>query len=319
MEKERLRLMVKVCQLYYQDRLSQQEIADLYRISRPQVSRMISAAREEGIVEIKVRNPFNNETSIEKELISSFNLKDAIVVDTTDDDSISGNTSLARAGSVFFESVVRSGDIIGVMAGKTITAFINELSELQEKDLQVVPLVGGWGAKGAYWNANANVAQLAEKSNSDYFLLHAPAIVSSVETRSKLMEEPEIKRVLELSNQANIALVGIGEISENATFFKSMNMSQDELEEIKSEGTTGSLGTSFLNHTGQEVGLGYSERMIGITGNKLKEIPLVVGFARGESKIDAIYSSLGGNWLDVLVTDMVTAKQILNKHKSKED
>lgn len=319
LEKERLRLMVKVCQLYYQEGINQQEIAKRYGISRPQVSRLITAAKSEGIVEINVRNPFGKETTLEKKLIKHFNLKDAIVVDTSNLDSEASYTSLAIAGSVYFESVVNDNDIVGVMAGKSITAIANELNDIKRSGIHFVPLVGGWGLQGVKWHANTNVTQFARKARGEYWLLHAPAYVSSIDIHKTLLEEPQIKKVIDLANQANIALVGIGQISENATFFKSMNITQEELKEIKKEGTVGSIGTSFINSEGAEVGINFSRRMLGITGENLRKVPLVIGFASGASKVDAIHASLKGKWLNVLITDMETANEILKKENLEED
>lgn len=319
MEKERLRLMVKVCQLYYQDGLSQKEIANQIGISRPQISRIISAAKSEGIVEITINNPFSKESTFEKELISRFHLKNAVVVDTTDLDREAANTSFASAGSIYFESVVNDNDIVGVMAGKSITSLINKLDRVNKKNLNFVPLVGGWGPQGANWHSNTNVTQLAKKTNGNGWILHAPAIVSSNEIHNNIINEPQIKKVIDLSKQANIALVGIGQMSDHATFFQSMNLTQNQLNDILDAGTVASICTTFINENGEEVSTEFSKRMIGIPSNDLKNVPLVIGFAKGNSKVEAIHASLKGNWLDVLITDLDTAKQIIQRDNFEEE
>ena len=54
---DNLRMMVKVCRLYYEENLSQKEISALMGISRPQISRMLTCARSQNIVTIKINNP----------------------------------------------------------------------------------------------------------------------------------------------------------------------------------------------------------------------------------------------------------------------
>ena len=51
-----VRLMVKVCDLYYNGNVSQQQIAAMLNLSRPTVSRLLVSAREKGIVQITVSN-----------------------------------------------------------------------------------------------------------------------------------------------------------------------------------------------------------------------------------------------------------------------
>ena len=50
-------LIYKCCKMYYEDRLSQHQIADQLGISRVTVSRMLSAGRKMGIVRIQVVEP----------------------------------------------------------------------------------------------------------------------------------------------------------------------------------------------------------------------------------------------------------------------
>ena len=58
MDIEKQRMLTKVSSLYYNKGLNQQEITDRLGISRPQISRMLSQARAEGIVNIVVKDQF---------------------------------------------------------------------------------------------------------------------------------------------------------------------------------------------------------------------------------------------------------------------
>lgn len=46
--------MMKVCKLYYIEDKTQSEIARLVGISRPQVSRLLTKAKNEGVVRIEI-------------------------------------------------------------------------------------------------------------------------------------------------------------------------------------------------------------------------------------------------------------------------
>src|SRR3990172_6977663 len=75
-------LLALVARLYYLDNLGQQEIADMVGVSRTSVSRLLSRARERGVVRIEVSayNPRNRES--EEVLTWRFSLHHAVVVKT---------------------------------------------------------------------------------------------------------------------------------------------------------------------------------------------------------------------------------------------
>ncbi|RHW42754.1 sugar-binding transcriptional regulator [Neobacillus notoginsengisoli] len=313
MEKEKLRLLVKVCQLYFHEGLNQQDIAKKYGISRPQVSRLISQAKAEGIVEITIRNPFSDESEIERELVELFGLRDVIVVDTADADTGLADVLIAQAAAAHLESIFIDGELVGVMAGKTVNVLAKELKDPQKKNLTFIPLIGGWGAEVSESHANMNCSIMAKQAKGANLILNAPAIVSSEETKKRFLKEPDIEKVITMSKEANLAIIGIGQVSESATFYKSTNLDSRDLTELIDVGAVCSIGTSFINKEGEEVGNQISDRMIGITGIELKRVGQVIALARGLSKADAIHAALTGGWVDVLITDMKTAKAIVEK------
>ncbi|MEK3888794.1 sugar-binding transcriptional regulator [Bacillus sp. FSL K6-3431] len=311
MDNERLRLIVKVSQQYFMEGLNQQEIASKYGISRSQVSRMISSAKSEGIVEIKIRNPLSDESALEEELIKCFKLRDAIVVNVPAMEEVMTDVLIAKAASTVFENVIKSGDTVGVMAGKSITSLAREVKDPQKKNLYYVPLVGGWGSEGLNWHANTNASIIAKSTKGSYSILHAPAVVTSAGTKDTLLREPEIAELLNRYRQLDVALIGVGEISKEATHVKSTNMKEEEIEALKREGVVASIGTIFLDKNGTQLSTAFSDRMIGISGNDLKMVPIVIAVASGEGKITSIKATLSGGWIDILVTDTKTAKALL--------
>lgn len=317
MDREKLKTVVKICKLYFLEGHSQQEIANKFGISRPQISRIINSARETGIVEIKINDPFKEELYYEQELIRTYDLHDAVVVDTSNLPTEEAIELLAKSGGYYLQKVIQSDSTVGLMAGKSIQRVIQYTKKNDAKNVRVVPLVGGLGISGASWHANSNVIQLAEKMNFDYYVLNAPAIVSSNSIKSDLIREEGIRQVLDYYNRLNIAVVGIGEITEEATFFKTMNLSKKELDEILDAGAVCTIGKSFLNEKGEEVAQSITSRMIGVSGEHLRQTPLVIGIAAGDHKVEAISASLAGKWLDVLITDVNTSNKLLEGEKIK--
>jgi deoxyribonucleoside regulator len=315
MTQEKMRMLVKVSTLYYMDGLNQQEIAVRLGISRPQISRMLAAAKSEGIVQIGIKNPFSEEQTYERAISETFGIHDVIVVHVPGADRQIIDLQLARSGAALLENVLKDHDIVGVMAGQTLASIGNEINYFTRKNMQFVPLVGGWGSAGAYWHANSNTRLLAEKLKSKYWLLNAPAIVASQQAKDILMRENEIGNVLSLAKQANVALVGIGQVSDQATIVKSGYFDVKDIEEVRSLGAVSNICTSFLNDLGESIPYHAEARMIGLSAADLRKVPNVIAVASGEDKVSAITAALRGKWIDVLVIDMETAKSVLEWHR----
>ena len=121
---DNLRMMVKVCRLYYEENLSQKEISALMGISRPQISRMLTCARSQNIVTIKINNPFEDETNLGRALAERYRLKDALVLDTRD----GSPETFGRMAAEYLDAYIADGECVGVMSGQTISRVVWSLS-----------------------------------------------------------------------------------------------------------------------------------------------------------------------------------------------
>ena len=315
MQNERRRLLVKISRLYYEDGLNQQDIAKRLGMSRPHVSRMLATAKAEGIVNITINNPYSREQDIEQELVETFGVLDAFVVSMEEGSEQRFLHQLGRNCAALLESVLKDHDIVGVMTGRTIAAVAAELEYFARNALQFTPLVGGWGSTGSAWHANSNTMMFAEKLKSTYWLLHAPAVVASPETRGLLMKEPEIASVFEITRKSTVAVIGIGQVSKEATIVQTGYFGDTDLNDVIQKGAVANVCASFLNGEGENIAFSAQTRMIGIDIPELRQHTNVIAVAGGQDKVEAITATLRGKWIDILVTDFETAQRVLAFHK----
>jgi len=312
-DEERVKLIIKICNLYYFDELTQQQISERLGISRPHVSRMLTLAKNEGIVNISIKNPYSEEQKYEKKLVDQFDIVDAVVVDTYNLPPMNSMEMVTTGVTSLLKRFLHNGDIIGVAAGNTMNAVSENLGAIDRNELTVVPLIGGIGPDGATWQANRIVRNLAERLNCNYLQLNAPAFVSTKAAFDVLMAEPEIKNVCDVALHATIALVGIGTLNEYATIIRSGLLKDSDIEEIHAKGGIASVCNSFLDANGNCVDFSGNDRMIGATITQLHGIPKIIAVAVGVDKVAAITSVLVGGWIDYLVTNLETAKELLHQ------
>ncbi|WP_010531683.1 sugar-binding transcriptional regulator [Lentibacillus jeotgali] len=305
------RLMVKIAHMYYEEGTTQSEIAKTIGISRSLVSKYLTKSRELGIVEIIIHDegshPF---TGLESKVEQKYGLREVVCVPHSENGN--SKSQLGAAASKYLLRMVRDGQIIGVSSGTTLYEVAAAMSSSQYfPDLSFVSLVGGMGDRRLDIHANQIVAQFAESLQAKYRLLHAPVLVDSKEAKEVIINQSSIKNVLDIANQANTAIVGIGGTPEHSTMVKSY-LGRELDSNFEDEGIVGDICYNFIDENGEPVDNEWNEKSISLTLNQLKHIPLVIGVASGKEKVKAIRAALRGNLIHVLITDDATAKELLD-------
>src|SRR4029078_9032685 len=105
-------LIAKVARLYYERGVRQADIAQQLDLSQATVSRLFKRAEEERIVRITVSVPHRAYTELEESLEAGYGLKEAIVVDTVEDDE-QILRDLGAAAAYYVETTLKQGESIG--------------------------------------------------------------------------------------------------------------------------------------------------------------------------------------------------------------
>lgn len=307
---DNLRMILKVCQLYYEGNLSQKEISSQLGISRPQISRMLSTARNNNVVTIKINNPFLDETKLEQILIERYKLKDVLVLNTGKA-AESGNEpeEFGRLAAECIDAYIMDHNRVGVMSGQTISHLAWSINHLNRRGLEFVPLVGGMGSGSVSWHANAIAQRMAECSGGISYSLNAPVIVQSRQSRDILVQEPEIADVLRKGAACDVAVVGIGQVNLNSTNVKAGTLDNGDILRLKEAGAIASVCTSYLNTHGEIIETELDERSIGLTLPQLKK-SRTIALAYGKGKVESIKAALSSGYINVFVTSLETAREI---------
>lgn len=306
------RLMIKVCELYYLQNRSQKEISALLGISRPQICRLITAAREMEIVSVTIENPYIRETELENRLIERYSINDTWVVDSSCGEDGNFLQSFAREAARLIEDYIPQDSRVGVMSGYTGKAVIDSMEQSSKKLKTVVPLIGGISTTDMSVHADTLALKLAALHGASALNLNAPAVVSDASLAASLKKEESIAKVLEVGRKVDISLVGIGTLNTRATNIQLGSLKQQDVDELQRQGAVASVCSSYLNQDGQEVGEEITQRSIGVSLSDIRK-SRIIAVAIGDSKVEAIKAVLKSGRIDVLVTDILTAKKVLEE------
>ena len=313
--RKELQIMLRAARLYYEDGLTQQQVANELDISRPQVSRLLTRARSEGIVHITVVDPFMTFEEAETRLIQTFGLHQAVV---TSGEGLNGELlrrHIGLAAAEYLRYALSDGLKVGVGWGRTLHATIEALDVERRASIHVSPLIGGMGQVSASFQVNDLARRMAESFDGNWQALYAPAFVSDSRAWEMLLRHPDVEMVMETWGGLNVALVGIGHFAfqrQSSMFFASY-MDETQLQQLEEQKAVGDLCGRFFDVEGKQCMR--ETGVVGISLEQLKNLDHVVGIAGGNAKVAAILGALRGGYLDVLVTDTVTAQAILERHE----
>jgi DNA-binding transcriptional regulator LsrR (DeoR family) len=315
------RLLVKIARLYYEQEMTQGEIAKRLRLSRQKVQRLLHQAHHQGVVRIGIRPIMGIFSDLEKRLEEQFGLREAVVVETT---AYENQLSVAREVGVgaaeYLLRVVQPHDRIVLSWGGSLLSMVNAASHhgpMELKDLTIIQGLGGLVDPNNEIHAADLTRRLARALGAKAVLLPAPGIAGSKSTREAFAGDPHVADVLRKARSANLAFMGIGAPRKDSILVQEGNIvSWEELAALKDQGAVGDINLRYFDDRGQRVSSDLDNRVIGLTLDEIKKIDHVVGVAGGGEKFKAIRAALEGKLANVLITDHMTAQRLLKVDSS---
>ncbi|MCE4047629.1 sugar-binding transcriptional regulator [Niallia sp. SS-2023] len=311
MEWQEKRQLVKVSSMYYNDGWTQAQIAQKLGVSRPVISKLLQRAKDEGIVKIYIKDESVHTVELERKLEQYFDLADAVVVPNNGLSAERAKREVGQAGASYISNNMKDVKSIGISWGETLANLVQEYPFERKEDITVVPLEGGMGVKQVQIHANQLANELAKKLQSTCAYLYAPAIVETEELKQRLMGMEDIQTVLEIGRNVDVALIGIGNPFDDSTLLRLGYLQENDLAQLRDVGAIGDIGFRFFDQNGKPINDSLNTKVIGITLEEFKGIKNVIAVVEGEHKVASILGALQGKFIDVLITDELTANAII--------
>jgi DNA-binding transcriptional regulator LsrR (DeoR family) len=311
-ENEKLFLLSEVASLYYNHNMTQSEIANRIFTSRSKISRLLKEAKDKGVVEIKINEPWERALHLEDKLIKIFNLKDVRVLNSKNSSNSEILSKLGRLGAYYLENVIDKNTILGVSWGKTIFNTINSLSSNKNIPLTVVQIMGAASKNNPEIDAIDLTRRIAQTYGGKYHYLYAPLYVDDIKSKETLIKDPAIADTLNLAKHANIILTGLGTVdTESETTLWRGYLNSYTQHNLKAKGAVGHICAHFIDINGNKIDLDIDKKLIGLELEDLKNIDNVICIASGESKAKALLGALRGGYIKTLITDDKTISKLL--------
>lgn len=309
---DRLAYLAKVASLYYDQGQTQQEISETIGVTRSAVSRLLTEARESGIVEVTVHYPWKRIIDLEQALMETFHLNAARVLRRDERSYEEMLGGIGKLAAEYLEDILAADSIIGISWGSALYEMIHALPQKHYPDVEVVQLIGATGNENNPTDGPVLAQLLSQRLGSACRYLHAPLIVENRIIHEMLIHDRTIQSTLRRAHKATIALVGIGTTNpELSSLLRAGYLTEDELQRLQQEGAVGDICAHHYNEMGEILDIDMNQRVIGISASDLKQIETVIGVAGGVKKINTITGALRGGLVNVLVTDEWAARGVL--------
>lgn len=297
-------LMFEAATLYYEKKLTQQEIADLMKLSRQTVSRLLSDAVAEHIVEITVHDPEETRAEQESAICRKFGIRNCVVCGASGSDPRLHRLMTVKAAVEYLKPLLEKGGLkIAVSWGRTIQELIGTLPEIATVGNTVFPLFGATNNETSYFSSNELARRMADRIGADLKYAWFPYLTENAEDITLLKKLSYYKEMQTLWDTADIAVFGIGSAEILNVFESTFGYS------AKRSQVVGDIATHFFDAEGNLVNV--YENTLCASESNLKNAKESIAVACGRDKVAAIIGALHTGMVDTLITDEHTARLIL--------
>mgnify|MGYP002640673074 FL=1 len=315
------RLIYKVCSLYYEDDMRQQEVSDYLGISRATVSRMLQKGKESGIVRVEVINPVQfSYNKLEKALERKYGLKEVIVVESSALDTKTESVSrMYERAALYLSQFFKDGDWIGVTMGHTLHNIVKTNRAFEkDKKLMFVPIVGGIGQSTidkVDVQSNRIAQEFSRKFGGTYTQFLSPAVFSEQKAMEYFLKEKSISYIFDDFQKLDTLIMGIGIPQRvESTLVRAGYITGENLEKFARDGMAGDIALHFFDEDGAtEKFRAFNDRVAGMPLEMMKKVRNRIGIAGGENRAEAIRGAINGHYINTLITDIQCAEALISE------
>lgn len=300
-----------VAHLYYREQLDQRRLAGLLNLSQAKVSRMLTIARQRGIVRFFVAECEPRDRDLERRIERKFDLESVAVVRTPDGMTPENKRQyVAYFSASFITSLISPQTKVVVAGGRSIGALIPRLPEDRHRGVTVLPALGVVDSVVAQVDAPELGRVLARRWGGRFMALDTPAIAPDRQTRDSVLRHSRTRLVWQRLGQADAAIVAVGTPT-NSVFANRYVVSDADHETLVGCGAIGEMCGRFFDRRGCECDSPWREQVISVELEHLKAFPQVIALVVGGDRSAALTAAIRGGLLKSLAIDVEGARALL--------
>lgn len=311
----KLERALTAAQLYYMQDLTMDAIARELRTSRSSVSRLISHARETGLVDIRIRSPLEHGAGLEQELRERYGIAAHVVPVGEGVSQVDRLERVAMTAARLIAQFVDSNMSIGVAWGSTTGAISRHLPSRDTHGTKVVQLNGaGNTMTSGIEYASEILDRFAQAFRADVQQFPVPAFFDDPATKEAMWRERSTRRMLAAQDRLDIAIFGLGSpfAEVPSRVYIGGYLDRRDYQSLREDGAVGDIATVFFRQDGSWRDLALNARATGPGLDRLRRVPRRVCAVSGMPKLAATLGALRAGAVTDLVLDEELAQGLLS-------
>lgn len=306
-------LLARVASMYYEQEMTQNKIAEALDISRVKVYRLLKEAREQQVVRIIINWHIKRLTHLEDELTQRFGLDYALVMQSSASEPSQLRRQIGQLAARYLEQVLTDDMTLSICFGGTTYEVIAAIRPDFQANATIVQSTGSLAYALKEYDSSALTRQLAQKLGGEALYLSSSLLGDTAEAAEIIRKQSTVERTLDVVRKADIALIGVGDLNpETSGYIKAGVADEKLLHQFRSDGAVGDMAWQIFNRDGERYACELNNRIIGVTLDELRAIPMTIAVAVGTQKAQAILGAIKTGAINVLCTDHETAQLILD-------
>ena len=309
-----VRSALEVAKLYYYTGLTTERIARELKISRPRVSRLLTFAKQKGLVEITIHDYEQELEPLSQHIKQAFGLRAVHVVSVPE---VLGEVlwleRVAKFTANYLNAILEPGMTMGLAWGTTLS----QISEhLIPKDIGNLSLVQLNGSGNTYTFDNSYAARIlqnfADNYNARVYLFPVPTFFDFAETKEAMWRERSIKRIVEMQQRADLLLYSIGSVDAGipSHVYSGGYLEDRDMQQLKRESVVGDMATVFYRAEGSYKDISINARASGPPLELYRSVPHAVCVVSGKAKAGGLRAALQAGYVQTLIVDEPTARHL---------
>ncbi len=308
---------LRVAKMYYYHGMTTDAIAREMAMSRSTISRLLSYAKQEGYVEIRINDPHDQPALLEEKVKSIARLERVHVVPMTSRTSDAERLErVAQYAANYLSSIFASEMVLGVAWGTTTAAISHHLVPKTTHQSQIIQLNGAGNLESSGIEyASEIIMRFANNFHAGYHLFPVPAFFDKAQTRRAMWQETSIKKLLDIQNQADLLLFSIGAVDSGipSHLHTEGYLRPDDYEDLKRWGVAGDIATTFFREDGMDDGVLINQRSSGPSLSLIRRKRGICVIA-GQEKLKGLRAATRGELLRELIIDEPSARVYVERN-----
>lgn len=302
--------------LYYLQDMTMDAIADELGTSRSSVSRLLSHARETGLVDIRVNSPFERVGQLEEQLRSRFRISAHIVPMSGIVNEVERLERVALTAGRLISQFVESNMVVGIAWGSTIGMVSRALVQKETHSTSIVQLNGAGNTQTSGVEYSSDILQrFGNAFGAQIEQFPVPAFFDSPATREAMWQERSLRRVLAIQSKMDIAVFGLGSPQSEVPSRVHVGgyLGRDDYRDLREDGAVGDVATVFFRPDGSWKDIRLNARSTGPGLDRLRRVPRRVCIVSGAAKLGSLRGAIAAGIVTDVVLDETLARLLADE------